>query len=617
MTKKRAQRPAPPAARLTFRVGVVGHRPNRLPRDKAGLAAIRTRIEAVLDAVTDAVAAFGTKPDASLYAPGQSILRAVSPLAEGSDRLFAEAALDRGYELCVPMPFPRQEYEKDFGDADAGSRAMFGALLARAEANHLTIVELDGTREHQAAAYSAAGRLVLNQSDLLVVVWDGKAARGGGGTVDTLAVALDFHVPVLWIDAEQPYGWAMLRHPSELTPAADKERLAPAPADAAPDLDRAALKKVIDEIVLTELALPVALRKEGSGHHGDEVEDPKILARSYFAERKPRLNAYFLWKMFRDVVGDGRLHRPHLAVPDFVGDIAEDWPIDTPPGATEEAAVGLWVNRRLRVHYAWADKLAGYYADAHRTSFLLISFLSFFAVFFALVPVALKLEDIQAADLSLIAAEGFVLVALLVVVRVANARRWHQRWLEYRMLAEWMRQLRFLIPLGGGRPLPRTPAHLAVYGDPVRSWMYWQVRAVARETGLPSTPGTTNYAAECLSYLAEIVGDDERGQLCFHRATMNRCGRIHHRLHRWTGALVILTIIGVAAHFAMKLLWRKFFPCDDTVIGWLTGALLLMSAGFPALGAALANINNQGEFARLAKRARAMTHSFERFHHEA
>jgi hypothetical protein len=41
--------------------------------------------------------------------------------------------------------------------------------------------------------------------------------------------------------------------------------------------------------------------------------------------------------------------------------------------------------------------------------------------------------------------------------------------------------------------------------------------------------------------------------------------------------------------------------------------LVLASAFLPALAAALAGINNQGEFARVAKRSAAMADSFKRF----
>ena len=57
-------------------------------------------------------------------------LQALCPLAEGGERIFAHAAIERGIPLIVPLPFPREYYEQDF--ADAASREEFGALCARA-----------------------------------------------------------------------------------------------------------------------------------------------------------------------------------------------------------------------------------------------------------------------------------------------------------------------------------------------------------------------------------------------------------------------------------------------------------------------------------------------------
>ncbi len=49
-----------------------------------------------------------------MYAPGPGLLRAISPLAEGTDRVFASCALDLGYQLCCVTPFFKKEFENDF-----------------------------------------------------------------------------------------------------------------------------------------------------------------------------------------------------------------------------------------------------------------------------------------------------------------------------------------------------------------------------------------------------------------------------------------------------------------------------------------------------------------------
>jgi len=105
-------------------------------------------------------------------------------LGEGTDRIFADEALDLGFALCCVMPFPQAEFENDFAPGEAlkdDSLLRFRRSLARVA----TRFELDGTRAEESEAYGAGGRVVLNQSDLLVVVWDGQRLNKRGGTEET------------------------------------------------------------------------------------------------------------------------------------------------------------------------------------------------------------------------------------------------------------------------------------------------------------------------------------------------------------------------------------------------------------------------------------------------
>ena len=42
----------------------------------------------------------------------------------------------------------------------------------------------------------AASKLMVDEADELYAVWDGKPARGYGGTADVVACARDKHLPV-------------------------------------------------------------------------------------------------------------------------------------------------------------------------------------------------------------------------------------------------------------------------------------------------------------------------------------------------------------------------------------------------------------------------------------
>ncbi|MEU2419446.1 hypothetical protein ABZ619_00040 [Streptomyces sp. NPDC007851] len=120
-------------------------------------------------------------------------LEALSCLAAGADQLFADLALAHG--VPVTAVIPGMDYEAHLGDDAA--RASYRRIL-RCCADR---VELPVQPTHE-QAYFAAGQWVAEHSDELVAVWDGRPARGLGGTGDVVAYARHIGVPVtvLWPD---------------------------------------------------------------------------------------------------------------------------------------------------------------------------------------------------------------------------------------------------------------------------------------------------------------------------------------------------------------------------------------------------------------------------------
>lgn len=151
------------------RIGVTGHRTFGAVEDAAA------NVEAVLDRWAGAAVA---------------VLEVRSSLAEGADRLVAERVLKRpGGRLIALLPLEPSEYVADF--ADPASRAAFHRLLDAAAAVEIT--ELAASRE---AAYEAAGRAVVDASDVLIALWDGGASQGRGGTTEIVGYARATGVPV-------------------------------------------------------------------------------------------------------------------------------------------------------------------------------------------------------------------------------------------------------------------------------------------------------------------------------------------------------------------------------------------------------------------------------------
>lgn len=160
------------------------------------------------------------------YAATPPVLRCISGLAEGADRIFAEAALAEDWVLVAALPFLRDEYENDF--EQPASRETYRRLLTQSG----SVIELDGRRGRGGEPYDQLGRMLLEQSDMVAAIWDGMPPRGPGGTGDVVAAARAAGRPVVVFDAAAPH---LLRLPDNIGLAALTEAaLVPPQADGYP-----------------------------------------------------------------------------------------------------------------------------------------------------------------------------------------------------------------------------------------------------------------------------------------------------------------------------------------------------------------------------------------------
>ena len=103
----------------------------------------------------------------------------VCSLAAGSDQLFAQAVLDAGGRLRVVVPC--EHYDTTFHGPDLDR---YRQLLGSAD----TVETLDHA-EPTEEAFLEAGHRVADLCEVLIAVWDGRPARGLGGTADVVAYA--------------------------------------------------------------------------------------------------------------------------------------------------------------------------------------------------------------------------------------------------------------------------------------------------------------------------------------------------------------------------------------------------------------------------------------------
>lgn len=119
----------------------------------------------------------------------------LTPLAEGADRIFAQALLKLGIPYSVPLPLEQKNYECDFPD----SLSEFHTLLEKAHTVFtlprcpwLAESEVQPDSSGRNFQYLSVGVYIANQSDVLLSAWNGKPAQGLGGTAQITQIFQDF-----------------------------------------------------------------------------------------------------------------------------------------------------------------------------------------------------------------------------------------------------------------------------------------------------------------------------------------------------------------------------------------------------------------------------------------
>jgi hypothetical protein len=231
------------------------------------------------------------------------------------------------------------------------------------------------------------------------------------------------------------------------------------------------------------------------------------------------------------------------------------------------------------------DELSNYYGNQYRGSFVFNYLMGAMAVLAALAPVSLFAEVEH--SLFFASLEFAIVLTVLTVHKIGASpdkhtrfrnvfgfkinRRWHERWIEYRTLAERFRFMEILYPIGIN-PLVEGPTRK---GD-LDSWVnaYYGTRISQENTS--ATHDLDTYKARLLY----LIKDQES----YHQKNAQRNERIHHRLH------VFAT-------------WVFYFTLASCAIGFIWhGPILILTSGFlPAIAASSHGILASGEFVKLAQ----------------
>ncbi|UTW45249.1 hypothetical protein KFE80_12950 [bacterium SCSIO 12696] len=580
-----------PLMPMTLRIGLAGHR--KLPDDDSEqMQWMRSQLKSIYASIYKISSDLANTPDAcSLYQKSSKpVFRLISSLAEGADRLCLQTKLvNFDHQLACILPFSKEEYAKDFSptnsvsDQTNGTVKEYENLLETADygKENGQVIELDGDPTQRRQAYRQCGKVLTEHSDILIAAYD----RGDSITAEVVQQAQTSGIPVIWISTENQSVTLLpsknFGHDSESIPFSDN-----------------ALLKELRRLLLFEDIF--------YGQRDDTADKVN--------ERKQRI--YDRFKRFNG----GSL----LTKSDSTIDFDNSGPIELntsneglfsnafsrfkkalapKTNNTENTKSVRLLDQGPSVHYFYAaylraDRLANYYSNLHRSTFLLIYLLG--AAALILAALSLSFKENETLVLILVSTKLFLLGSIYWLYRRDHHNDYHCRWLEYRFLSESIRPMYYLIQLGKTYSLTNLrdtreylDRELIGHNRVGRGWLYIYIEILIRHTGFSNCRLTQSSVQD----ISNLVGQTWiKGQLDYHTNNAAIMQVIGSRLGHFSLALFFATV-GIVLFKLLKLILCFKIPY------FLIEFFGLATAIFPILATAAFVIRNHAEFDISAQRS--------------
>lgn len=596
---------APPLPEIGFSIGITGHR-----LAHAEYAENERRIEAVLGDVFDRIDTLIAGTNAQSSGLKHATTRLNTLMVDGADQAAAFLAIERGWELVSPLPFGERlnlainSLPKTAADARAllaGGDPADEATTVRADRirnmtkkahtfaladqderiAELYLAMLDAPGDFQASQRFAvessiraalAGRIIVEQSDLVLGVWDGISTANLGGTGHTIAQTLEMGSPVIWIDPGRPEDWRFLHSP---------ESLATLSHD--PPTER---RKTVLEAIVADVMLPNApLHDDGPAKKGLTA----LFGAGWEDRSSPTTHGYRrVESLFGGAGKSFASIKQTYEKPDEIGAGSAAELI-----ATAKSLPGIDLRHleklesRALYNFAWADGISAKLSDRYRGGMTISFLLSAIAIVGGVTYLPLVDPD-QKWFFALF--EFGVLLAIVLLTWRGVRGRWHGRWFETRRVAEYFRHSPFMLLLGVARAPGRWPTGTET------SWPEWVARHSLRRIGLPRTAITAGYLRK---YLALLLDEHVRPQRDYHARKAERLRTVHHKLDALSELLFKLAIVSVAAYLMLKL-GSKLGVIDPALVAATSKTFTILGVAFPTFGAAIAGMRFFGDFERFA-----------------
>ncbi|MBK7214983.1 MAG: hypothetical protein IPH88_17175 [Bacteroidales bacterium] len=453
----------------------------------------------------------------------------VSALAQGADRMVSRIAMDSlNASLQVILPFNEAEYREDFKTAE--DLYEFEELYKEATITNIHSFECEPAPTPRNRGYRHSGEKMAETCDIIIAVWDGGPAKGVGGTAEIVDYALRLNRTVIWINSLHPEKPACL-------------------------LFFNPHKRNGSEASFLSRKLPKS---------ASEIASQFVQLAEYNRDPAKNLNGFN--KVYQD-----NLMRIESGIKDS--------------GLSREYLDPL-INSVLP-HYAMADYLAIYYNNKHVRSASWLYRLATIAVFVSIIQ-AIFLPS----QTWLIIFEILALVSAVGWFRLSISGNWHEKWLNYRHLAERLRILGFtsIVPVNTGSA-SNSPVQLLPFYPSPGGWV---------ESSLQYIKSGISYKSFTISDLQSIKSFVNNSwikyQADYHVSSSYKKSRKASKDHKFIGVLLFLTLI--AASFHLSDLFSE--------LHFLENLIIVLVVILPAIAASQHAIGGIHDFERIASRSERM-----------
>jgi hypothetical protein len=351
---------------------------------------------------------------------------------------------------------------------------------------------------------------MVEQSDLVIAVWDGTEAFWGGAVWEVILSAAERDVPVIWIDANRPEHllWCEDTCNTDFTPDKLKAYLDRLLGLNSAQHDEHALVDLKNLIEPDLRQKPAWASYYGTFIHWFKVPVDKSPSDSLLTTQSPNRFSDFL---------------PHTLA-------------------------------TLRHYYGEADRIAITYNDYYRSALLLRALLPLLATLSLAIGFYIKTLGSVVVSSAFawgwLTAVGFILQAFFNYATVWLANRsdghgWHRNFIDQRYIAEVMRLALHFVPLN----IPLSGAFLSAYGNKAveHAAVRHRLRSLLREAGVTPLRYDPTVKKFFLDHIEELLDD----QIAYHRTTARRYQKIYRTLSRaaailfWTGIIIVLARAGI------------------------------------------------------------------------